>query len=110
MLSSLSVIVPAYNEQETLAEVVTNLLAKLKALAGEYEVIIVDDGSRDRTFEIAEGMAKADARVRIIRHPFNIGYGAAQKSGIIAAKCDYLTLIPSDGQFDVEDMGKFAAA
>lgn len=106
LLPSLTVIIPAYNEQETLESVVEAVKRKLPFLAKEYEILIVNDGSTDRTRQIVDRVASESGMVKTIHHPFNIGYGGAQKSGILSAKCDYLTIVPCDEQFQIDDLDK----
>ena len=108
MLSGLTVVVPAYNEQETLESVIDAVKTKLPSLAREYEIIIVNDGSTDGTRQLVEKLTSGSEIIKAIHHPFNIGYGGAQKSGILSAKYDYLTIIPSDGQFQIDDLFEFA--
>ena len=76
-LSSLSASFPAHDEEENVVPMIESLLEALPQVAERFEVIVVDDGSRDRTHERAQSVAERDARVRVIRHPTNRGYGAA---------------------------------
>jgi glycosyltransferase involved in cell wall biosynthesis len=92
-----SVIIPAYNEAQTIGDVVS----RTKALHPEYEIIVINDGSADTTGETA-GKAGAD----VFNHPYNIGNGAAIKSGIRAAKGDILVFMDGDGQHEPEDIGR----
>lgn len=94
----ISIIIPAYNEEEIIGEVVGGIK---KIMEGDYEILVVDDGSVDRTEEVAE---KAGARV--IKHPYNIGNGAAVKTGIRAAKGEILVTMDGDGQHSPEDIPK----
>ena len=107
-LSGLSVFLPAHNEEGNIGRVVGGFSAELPAVADSYEIIVVDDGSRDRTGEIADRMAAADAHVRVVHHPVNLGYGGAVISGIKAATKPYVLLCDGDGQFDPADIRQFA--
>ena len=78
----------------------TRAVTALEAVAGEFEVILVDDGSSDRTRELAEQIAVGDSRVRCVSHVQNRGYGAALRTGIEAAKLDLVAFADGDGQFD----------
>jgi glycosyltransferase involved in cell wall biosynthesis len=83
----LSLIVPAYNDEDTLERTVGEALLELPSLYPSSEVVIVDDGSRDQTARIADGLAAANPeRVRVIHMDKNQGFEAALKSGVHAAK------------------------
>jgi glycosyltransferase involved in cell wall biosynthesis len=103
-LSGLSVVVPAFNEEGSLERVVRAVDAVAADIADEHEIVIIDDGSRDATPAIADRLADEIPNVRVIRHPLNLGFGAAQKSGFGHARHEFVTLVPSDGQFDVQDL------
>jgi glycosyltransferase involved in cell wall biosynthesis len=90
-LSSLSVFFPAYNEQGRIATTVKRALKIVPKVAAKWEIIIVDDGSHDRTGAIADGLAKKYSRVRVIHHGANRGYGAAFRSGLYGAKYDWIS-------------------
>jgi len=92
-----SIIIPAYNEAQNIGDVVS----RTKALYPEFEIIVINDGSADNTADTAD---KAGADV--FNHPYNIGNGAAIKSGIRVAKGDILVFMDSDGQHDPEDIGR----
>ncbi len=102
----LSVVVPAYNEAGNLESIVRYVAAEVDALVSDFEIIVVDDGSRDGTGVIAERLAAEDERVRVVHHPFNIGFGAAQKSGFRQACKDWVVVVPADHQFDARDLGR----
>jgi len=106
-LSSLSVIIPAFNEEESLEEVVRASLKVAAAISKRSEIVIVNDGSLDRTGEIATRLAEEHANVRAIHHPRNRGFGSTQKTGFANARYEYLTLVPADKQFDVRCLRKF---
>jgi glycosyltransferase involved in cell wall biosynthesis len=94
-----TVIMPAYNEAECIGEVI----ASLRNLDGCQEIIVVDDGSIDSTSTEAEA-----AGARVIKHPYNRGYGAALKSGINACTTDWLILCDSDGQHLAHDVARLS--
>ena len=100
----LSVFLPSHNEEGNVERVVRSWTAELPKVADKFEVIVVDDGSRDRTGEIAERLAKEDAHVKVVRHPVNRGYGGAVISGVRAATLPYVLLCDGDGQFDPADI------
>lgn len=91
-----SIIIPAYNE----AGVIGDVLEELLQLPLDTEIIVVDDGSQDATCEVVAGFED----VRLIAHPYNIGNGAAIKSGIRAAQGDVLLMMDADGQHQPADV------
>jgi len=108
-LAGLSVFLPAHNEEGNLERVVNGFCAELPNDAYNYEVVVVDDGSRDRTAEIADRLAADDSHVKVIHHPVNRGYGGAVVSGIRAATQPFVLLCDGDGQFDPADVRLLAA-
>ncbi len=85
-------------------------LATLPALAERFEIIAVDDGSRDRTPQIADRLAAANPDVvRAVHHPTNLGYGAALRSGFRAARFELVAFTDGDRQFGVADLGRLTA-
>ncbi len=106
-VDSLSVFMPAYNEEKNVGKTVEQVLEVLESLnLKKYEVIVVNDGSLDGTARVVEEWEKKDNHVRLINHDKNRGYGEAVKTGFYAAKYDYLVFIDSDGQFDFSDITK----
>ncbi len=106
---NLSVFFPAYNEQDNIGTLTETSVNVLEEIGGEYEVMIVNDGSTDRTGEVAEELARRYPRVRVIHHERNLGYGAALKTGFTSAKNDYIFYTDGDRQFDVRELKKFVA-
>jgi len=101
---SITVFFPCYNEQDNVARVAEQALKVLEGLRADYEVIIVDDGSSDDTGRIADEIAVANRRVRVIHHPHNRGYGAALQSGFRGATKELVFYTDGDGQFDLSEM------
>jgi len=99
----LSVIVPVFNEGETIAQVIDGLKDELKRLDLEYEIIVVNDGSSDRSKEILENIQET----KLINHPYNKGYGASLKTGARNAKFDWLLFFDGDGQHKPEYIEEF---
>jgi glycosyltransferase involved in cell wall biosynthesis len=98
---------PAHNEAENIERLVEEALATLPALAERFEVIAVDDGSRDETPAIADRLAAAHPDVvRVVHHPTNLGYGAALRSGFRAARYEIVGFTDGDRQFRVADLGR----
>jgi glycosyltransferase involved in cell wall biosynthesis len=106
-LSELSYFFPAHNEAENLRGLVEEALATLPGLAEAFEIVIVDDGSRDETPRIADELARAHhPQVRAVHHPTNLGYGAALRSGFAAARHTNIAFTDGDRQFRVADLGR----
>jgi glycosyltransferase involved in cell wall biosynthesis len=97
-------VLPCHNEEASVERVVTEVTARLGAAAVRLEVIVVDDGSRDRTGVLADRIAAEDARVRVVHHPECLGYGAALRSGFAASTADWVFYTDGDGQFDVAEL------
>jgi glycosyltransferase involved in cell wall biosynthesis len=108
-LPALSYFLPAHNEAANLRGLVEEALESLPRLAETFEIVIVDDGSRDATPAIADELAAAHPEVRAVHHPTNRGYGAALRSGFAAARFDYLAFTDGDRQFKVADLGRLIA-
>jgi glycosyltransferase involved in cell wall biosynthesis len=100
---SISLLVPAYNEEATLESVIQRSLGVLEECTDDYEVVILDDGSSDRTGDIMEDLQRSDpARIRTLRHDVNRGIAATFQELYQAASKDYVLLIPADDQFPPE--------
>ncbi|MBM4428743.1 MAG: glycosyltransferase family 2 protein [Chloroflexi bacterium] len=105
--SSISVVLPAYNEEENIETAVRRALAVLASLSPIYEVIVVDDGSVDQTGAIADTLARENDHVRAIHHKPNQGYGAALRTGFTHARYDLVFYTDSDNQFDIAELKYF---
>jgi glycosyltransferase involved in cell wall biosynthesis len=106
----LSYFFPAHNEEANLEGLVEEALATLPSLAETFEIIAVDDGSKDRTGEIADRLAAAHPEVvRVVHHPVNRGYGGALRSGFEASRYELLAFTDGDRQFRVADIGRLTA-
>src|SRR5215467_14385467 len=84
-LRGLSVVLPAYNEEALIAKTVSSCVEVLGVIAPDYEIIVVDDGSRDRTGAIADDLADANPRIHVVHNRPNRGYGGALMAGFDAA-------------------------
>jgi glycosyltransferase involved in cell wall biosynthesis len=100
----LSVVIPVYNEEENLAPLWAELRAVLEGLRLSFEVIFVDDGSRDRSAEIIRGLRVADPRVRLVRLKANAGETAATDAGFKAARGRLVVTMDADLQNDPADL------
>ncbi len=106
----LSYFFPAHDEEANLQGLVEEALATLPTLADQFEIIAVDDGSKDATPRIADDLAAAHPGiVRVVHHPTNLGYGAALRSGFNAARYSLVAFTDGDRQFKVEDLGRLTA-
>lgn len=106
----LSYFFPAHNEEANLESLVEEALASLPALADTFEIIAVNDGSRDRTRDIADELAaRYPDVVRAVHHPTNYGYGAALRSGFAASRYELIAFTDGDRQFKVADIGRLTA-
>lgn len=105
-LTSLSVFFPAYNEQDNIARSVNDALRILPEFAEKFEIIVVNDGSKDNTAEILRDLAVKNPLVKVVTHEKNRGYGGALKSGFAAARFDYVFFTDGDGQFDLRELDK----
>jgi len=101
--SGLSVVIPAYNEEESITVVICDTFQALPKYVADYEVIVIDDGSTDKTGEILDGLSTRFNKLRVIRQK-NGGFGVALMAGINAATKEYVAYLPADGQFQVNDM------
>lgn len=107
IVDSLSVFFPAFNEEANIVLTVEKAIEVLKNLRIEnWEIIIINDGSRDKTGEKAENLAKNNNRIKVINQP-NGGYGMALRSGYYHAKYPHIVYTDSDGQFDFSEVVKF---
>jgi glycosyltransferase involved in cell wall biosynthesis len=109
-MNMLSVVIPAYNEEAGIAEIIQRVLAIKQPLADagvpEFELIVVDDGSRDKTAEIASNYSE----VRLVRHRVNRGYGAALKTGFKHARGNLLGFLDADGTYPPDSFPALCSA
>ena len=102
-LSSVSFFCPAYHDEKNLPILVPHVSKFLEEITDIFEIIIVEDGSPDKTGEVADSLAKEFPNVRVIHHHKNMGYGAALRSGYVTAKYDYFMYTDGDNQYDVRE-------
>jgi glycosyltransferase involved in cell wall biosynthesis len=100
-VKSLSVFFPCFNEQDNIERVVKSTVDCLRPLNIDYEIIIVNDGSKDNTAQVVDALAAGDNRIKAVHHKTNLGYGAALRSGFAAATKDFVFYTDGDGQFDI---------
>jgi len=106
-IKSLSVFFPTYNEEGNIKSTVTKAKAVLQKYVENWEILIVNDGSTDRTKEISEELSMEDERIKVFNHEVNRGYGASLKSGFYNAKYPWIVFTDSDGQFDFSEINSF---
>jgi dolichol-phosphate mannosyltransferase len=107
-VATLSVVLPAYNEQDNVAHAIARAVEVLPELVDEFEVIVVNDGSSDATAErVHELVNEHHPRVRLISHTSNQGYGAALRTGFHAARHGLIFYTDSDNQFEVAEVEHF---
>jgi glycosyltransferase involved in cell wall biosynthesis len=101
----------AYNEEALIAKTVEEAVSSLTALPGlDWRVLVVNDGSRDRTGEIAEGLAKRDPRVLVVHHDGNKGYAVATETALRSTPGEVVMIVDGDGQHTLADAPAFLAA
>jgi len=105
-LNELSVFFPAYNEERNIKKTILSAKKILNKVAKKWEIIIVNDGSKDKTSKISHDIAKADKRVKVIDQE-NKGYGGALKTGLYNCQYKWITFTDSDGQFDFSEVTNF---
>lgn len=103
VLPSVSVVMPAYNEEDIIEEVARKCADYLETVCPDYEVVIVNDGSKDRTGEILDKLHAENPKIRPV-HQANKGYGGALQAGFKNAHKGYVFFMDSDNQFDIKEM------
>ena len=106
-MPSLSVVLPAYNEAQNIEEMTKAVRKTITPLTDDYEIIVVDDGSRDDTGQVVREIGAEYPRIRLVQHEVNRGYGAALYSGLKAATKDLIFFTDADRQFELADLHKF---
>lgn len=105
----ISICVAAYNEQQALAETVGECARVLHAVPGSHEILVVDDGSVDRTREVLEAVSATVGELRYLVHQRNLGYAAAQRTLIREARGELIFHVPADGEMKASELPKFLA-
>ena len=101
---SLSVVLPAFNEEQNIHQTVSDCIDYLSKNFNDYEILVIDDGSYDKTGEIVSRLTRQHSELRLVRHEKNLGYGAALNSGFEQSTKEYIFLMDSDGQFVINDL------
>jgi glycosyltransferase involved in cell wall biosynthesis len=100
----LSIFFPAYNDSGTIASLVITARATAQKLTDDFEIIVVNDGSKDHTAQLADELAQTYPEVRVIHHPVNRGYGGALRSGFAGALKELIFYTDGDAQYDPAEM------
>lgn len=107
LIPEISVFFPAYNEEENIARTVASAVKVLEKIANKYEIIVIDDGSQDKTAQIVKDLSNKDKHIRLVSHHPNQGYGAALNTGFSECRYGVICYTDSDGQFDFEEIYNF---
>lgn len=102
-----SIVMPAYNEEANIEKTVRSCAAALGSTGLSGEIVVVNDGSRDRTLELLKGLELEILNLKVVNHTRNLGYGAALKTAVSESKGEYVVTIDSDGQFDIGELPLF---
>ena len=103
----LSIVLPAYNEEQNIEKAIRRATDVADRLCSRHEIIVVDDGSADRTAEVVRAVAARDRRVRLVRHARNLGYGDALRTGFLSSRLDLVFFTDADNQFDLDELEQF---
>src|SRR6266496_6843988 len=106
---SLTAFFPAYNDQHTIEPIVRTAADEMRKVTDDFEVLVVDDGSKDETGAILDRLKNELPFLRVIHHERNLGYGAALITGFANAKKDVIFYTDGDGQYDVRELHRLLA-
>src|SRR3989338_3138027 len=95
----ISFVVPVYNEQSSVNHTIAEIKAAVNSLGIVYEIIVIDDGSKDNSRKILEDIEG----IKLLSHPYNKGYGASLRTGIINSSYDWILIIDADATYPVND-------
>ena len=106
-LPSISFFCPAYHDEKNLPVLIPRVHQFLSEITDTFEMIVVHDGSPDKTGEVADRLATEFPRVRVLHHPKNLGYGATLRDGFLAGRYDYIMYTDGDNQYDVREFAPY---
>lgn len=104
LIEEISVFFPAYNEEANIADTILKAKTVLQQIAEKWEIIVIDDGSKDKTGDLVKNLSDKDKRIRLLTHNPNRGYGAALKTGLYNSKFNLIAFTDADGQFDFREI------
>jgi glycosyltransferase involved in cell wall biosynthesis len=108
--TSITTFFPAYNDAGTIASMVILAMQTLPALADDYEVVVINDGSQDHTGDVLAELVRLFPRLRVVTHDKNRGYGGAVRAGFAAARSDWVFYTDGDAQYDPRELALLVAA
>lgn len=103
-ISSLSIFFPAYNDSQSIPKLIKTANSVAREIASDYEIIVINDGSKDNTEDVVEELKKKYKKLRVIHHSKNLGYGAALASGLSNSKKEWIFYTDGDGQYDPKEL------
>jgi glycosyltransferase involved in cell wall biosynthesis len=106
---ALSLVFPVFDEEQNIGKLLDESLRLAPVLTQDYEIVVVDDGSRDGSAAIVEARCRANPRIRLVRHASNRGYGAALRAGLRAARGELVFFSDADLQFDLDEIATLLA-
>jgi glycosyltransferase involved in cell wall biosynthesis len=106
-MTSISLVLPAYNEADNIEPVIAEATPALASITDDYEIVVVDDGSRDDTAAVAKRAVAMDPHVRLVQHPVNQGFGASVFSGFVNAAKEWILYTDADRQFVLDELARF---
>jgi glycosyltransferase involved in cell wall biosynthesis len=106
IIDEISFFLPAYNLEAQIKKTVDDAFKVIPKIARKYEIIVINDGSRDKTGEVLEKICIKYKKLKIITHKVNKGYGAALRSGFYGSKYNWIAFTDGDGQFDISELPK----
>ena len=106
-MPSISLVMPAYNEADNIEPMIAEATPALEAVADDYEILVVDDGSADETAAVTRRVMETHPHVRLVQHPVNQGFGAAVFTGFTNAEKDWILYTDADRQFVLSELARF---
>jgi glycosyltransferase involved in cell wall biosynthesis len=110
LVSSVSAFFPCYNDRESIGKMVHDVHAALVKLVDDFEIIVVNDGSKDDSLQVLHALQHEVPELRVVNHEVNRGYGGALQSGFAAATRDWVFYTDGDAQYDAGEIGRLVAA